>query len=94
MQAQEHSWTSVLDVEIYHSNIIIKPPLPCDYKNSSGSSMHDHFSIRRNKITKRLTETGHNNIVIKPTLQYNYNPRMDPPCMSVSTQVKQDDERN
>jgi hypothetical protein len=56
--------------------------------------MHEHFNIRRNKITKKLTETGHNNIIIKPTLQYNYNPHLDPPCMSVSTQIKQDDERN
>jgi hypothetical protein len=54
--------------------------------------MHENFSIRRNKITKKLTETGHNNTVIKPTSQYNYNPHLDPPCTSVSTQIKQDDE--
>jgi hypothetical protein len=42
---------------------------------------------------KKLAKTGHNNTVIKPTLQYNYKPRLDPPCTSVSTQIKQDDER-
>jgi hypothetical protein len=49
--------------------------------------MHEHFSIRGNKTMKENTETGHNNIIIKPPLQYNYNPRLDPPCMSVSTQL-------
>jgi hypothetical protein len=56
--------------------------------------MHEYFSIRINKIKNILTGTGHNNIVIKLALQYNYNPRLDPPCMSVSAQIKQDDERS
>jgi len=56
--------------------------------------MHENFSIRRNKITEKLIETGHNNIVIKPTSQCDYNPYLDPPCMSVSAQIKKYDEIN
>jgi hypothetical protein len=42
------------DIKIYHSNIVIKPPLICDYNNSSGSSMHEHFNTRGNKVTKKI----------------------------------------
>jgi hypothetical protein len=56
--------------------------------------MHEHFIIRGNKAIKEDIETSHNNIIIKPTLQYNCKPRLDPPCVSVSTHFKQDDEKN
>jgi hypothetical protein len=72
----------------------MKPPLSCDYDNSSISSMHEHFSIREIRKQKESIGTGHNNIIIKPTLQYNYNSHLDLPCTSVSTQFKQEDERS
>ena len=72
---------------------MIKPTSPCSYSNSTGSSMPEPFSVRGEKITRKLTKTGHDTVAIKPTLQQHNNPRLDPPCPIVSTQFLQRDEK-
>ena len=81
--SQEHS----------HNSIMIKPTSQCKYNNSTGSSMPESFSVRGNKITRKLIKTGRNTTVIKSTLQYHHNPQMDPPCLSVLAQFEQRDEK-
>jgi hypothetical protein len=76
-----------------HNNTMIKPTSPCSYNNSTGSSMPEPFSVRGEKITRKLTKTGHDTTAIKPTLQQHNNPRLDPPCPSVLAQFLQRDEK-
>jgi hypothetical protein len=76
-----------------HNNTMIKPTSPCSYNNSTGSSMPEPFSVRGEKITRKLTKTGHDTAAIKPTLQQHNNPRLDPPCPSVLAQFLQRDEK-
>jgi hypothetical protein len=76
-----------------HNNTMIKPTSPCSYNNSTGSSMPEPFSVRGEKITRKLTKIGHDTTAIKPTLQQHNNPRLDPPCPSVLAQFLQRDEK-
>jgi hypothetical protein len=76
-----------------HNITMIKPTSPCNYNNSTGSSMADPFSLRGENITRKLTKTGHDTATIKSTLQQHNNPRLDPPCLSVLAQFLQRDER-
>jgi hypothetical protein len=46
--------TTKENTETGHNNIIIKPPLQYHYNNSSGSSMHECFSTRENKMMKEV----------------------------------------
>jgi len=76
-----------------HNNTMIKPTSPCSYNNSIGSSMPETFSVRGEKITRKMTKTGHDTTAIKPTLQQYNNPQLDPPFPSVLAQVLQRDEK-
>jgi hypothetical protein len=72
---------------------MIKPTSPCNYNKSTGSSMLEPFSVRWEKITRKLTKTGHDTAPIKTTLQQHNNPLLDPPCPSVLAQFLQRDEK-
>jgi hypothetical protein len=72
---------------------MIKPTSPCNYKNLTGSSMPKPFNLRGEKLTRKMTKTGHNTTAMKPTLQQHNNPRLDPPCPSVLAQFLQRDEK-
>jgi hypothetical protein len=50
------------------------------------------FSVRGEKITSKLTKTGHDTATIEPTLQQHNKPQLDPPCPSVLEQFLQRDE--
>jgi len=77
-----------------HNNTMIKPKSPCNYNNSTGSSMLEPFSGIGENITRKLNKIGHDTAAIKPTLQQHNNPRLDPPWWSVLAQFLQRDENS